>query len=153
MIWETSNPELPRQTKCSTDLLVSIFKQTVEQNVPYATFFRSAMPVVNGAFSNSFVKQWAVQSTVQSVYESVPREPPVIVAKPHGEPNATVTYGMSKPMAFFRRRWTVSKRRSRDVAEDLFQPSRILIELCLRPFWVLELLVRVTRPGKSLEIF
>ena len=47
------------------------------------------MPVVNGAFSNKFVRQRAVQSTVQLAYESVPREPPVIVAKPQG---ATVTY-------------------------------------------------------------
>ena len=54
------------------------------------------MPAVNGAFSNTFVKQRAVQSTLQSADESVPREPPVIVAKPQG---ATVTYGMSKPLS------------------------------------------------------
>ena len=96
MISETFNPELPRRTKSSTDLLVSICKQAAEQNVPYATFFRSAMPVVNGAFRNTFIEQRAVQSTVQLTYESVPREPPVIVAKPQG---ATVTYGMSKPLS------------------------------------------------------
>ena len=39
-----------------------------------------------------------MQSTVLSADESVPREPPVIVAKPQG---ATVTYGpgMSKPLS------------------------------------------------------
>ena len=49
------------------------------------------MPVVNGTFSNTFVEKRAVQTTVQLTYESVPREPPVIVAKPQG---ATVKYGM-----------------------------------------------------------
>ena len=49
MIYKTFNPELLRRTKSSTDLLVSICKQAAEQNVPYATFFRSAMAAVNGA--------------------------------------------------------------------------------------------------------
>ena len=72
----------------------------MEQNVPYATFFRSAMPVVNGTFSNTFVEQRAVQSTVQSADESVPREPPVIVAKPQGATDVETS--------FSGRRWTVT---------------------------------------------
>ena len=104
--------------------IVSVCKQTVELDLPYATFFRSAMQKVNGAssYSNKFVRQWTVQTTVQWADESVPRELPVIVAKPRGEPDATVTYGMSKPTAELKLppivggRWQILKR-SCDVGE------------------------------------
>ena len=149
MISETFNPELPRRTKSSTDLLVSICKQAAEQNVPYATFFRSAMPVVNGAFSNSFVEQWAVQSTVLSADESVPREPPVIVAKSTVNRMWQLHMGCRnlRLSPVVGGRWPAT-RRTRDVGEESFQPPRILTALCLRPFWVLELLVQATRPDK-----
>ena len=154
MIYKTFNPELPRQTKCSTDLLVSIFKQTVEQNVPYATFFRSAMPAVNGAFSNSFVEQWAMQSTVLSADERVPRESPVIVAKSTVNRMRQLHMGCRnlRLSPVVGGRWP-AMRRTRNVGEESFQPPRILTALCLRSFWVLELLVQATRPDKSLEIF